>query len=417
MSFSLSNNMGEVIRDHLLAASIIARHNTPNDILDDSELSILEDFCADPTRKDAVMRDHGVLIDPVGKNSLAGYCVSRHGTENPAFLDEEIEMLRAWFGRGGRKEGGMKLNPSIPPSSISSSTMLLIGLTGSIATGKSTVSALLSKPPYSLPIIDADLLARQVVEPGTHGYHKILAHFASTTPDLLLPADNDSPPSLATGTSASARGRPLNRPALGRRVFGSTPSRVRDRAVLNGIVHPAVRRAMLFAVLKYYLAGHWAVVLDIPLLFESGLDVFCGYVIVVGVSDPVIQMQRLRARDPHLSEKEAGERVQSQGDLKGKVRRVRCRGDGWGEVVWNDGGKEELSGEVERVLGMVERESPRWWGWVLWGCPPLAGLLGAWCMVRGWWARRKWQTSEKEVGKADEVEDSEGKAGRDRAKL
>ncbi|KAF7593442.1 hypothetical protein BBP40_011448, partial [Aspergillus hancockii] len=51
--------------------------------------------------------------------------------------------------------------------------MLIIGLTGSIATGKSTVSTLLSSPPYSIPIIDTDLLARKVVEPGTPGYKAI----------------------------------------------------------------------------------------------------------------------------------------------------------------------------------------------------------------------------------------------------
>ena len=63
--------------------------------------------------------------------------------------------------------------------------MLLIGLTGSIATGKSTVSSLLQQPPYSLPVIDADLLARKVVEPGTRGYRKIVNYFGPTTPDLL----------------------------------------------------------------------------------------------------------------------------------------------------------------------------------------------------------------------------------------
>ncbi|MCJ1285435.1 hypothetical protein MMC26_004775 [Xylographa opegraphella] len=276
--------------------------------------------------------------------------------------------------------------------------MLLIGLTGSIATGKSTVSALLSQPPYSLPIIDADLLARQVVEPGTRAYKQILAHFAPTTPDLLLPANHDpnpAPPGPSQGRNGS-RGRPLNRPALGRRVFGRTPSRQRDRAVLNGIVHPAVRRAMAVAVLRAYLAGHWAVVLDIPLLFESGLDVFCGVVVVVGVREPRVQMQRLRARDPHLSEAEAGERVQSQGGVEGKVGRVRERGAGWGEVVWNDGGREELRGDVAGVMRRVQGGSPRWWAWLLLGAPWLAVGVGAWCVFVGWWARRKWERKERE---------------------
>ncbi|MCJ1401809.1 hypothetical protein MMC11_005026 [Xylographa trunciseda] len=289
--------------------------------------------------------------------------------------------------------------------------MLLIGLTGSIATGKSTVSALLSQPPYSLPIIDADVIARQVVEPGTRAYHQILAHFAATTPDLLLPASNDtsSTPTASHGSSHAprSRGRPLNRPALGRRVFGRTPSRQRDRAVLNSIVHPAVRRAMALAVLKAYLAGRWAVVLDVPLLFESGLDVYCGVVVVVGVKDAHVQMQRLRARDPHLSEKEAGERVHSQGDVEGKVGRARERGAGWGEVVWNDGGREELRGEVARVMRRVKGGSPRWWGWVLLGAPWLAVGVGAWCMIKGWWARRRWER--KDRGKEKEGEGAKPK--------
>ncbi|MCJ1407486.1 hypothetical protein MMC19_001557 [Ptychographa xylographoides] len=267
--------------------------------------------------------------------------------------------------------------------------MLLIGLTGSIATGKSTVSTLLSRPPYSLPIIDADKLARQVVEPGTPGYKAICAHFGPTTPDLLLPDENES---------IEPRGRALNRPALGRRVFGSTPSRVRDRKVLNGIVHPAVRKAMALAVLKHYLMGYWACVLDIPLLFESGLDIFCGVAIVVAVKDPIIQMQRLRDRDRHLSEKEATERVRSQGDVASKVGRVKMRGRGWGEVVWNDGDKEDLKQQVELAMRDVKKISPPWWSWVLLGFPPLASVAGFWCIVWGWWARRNWEISPKEEG-------------------
>lgn len=175
--------------------------------------------------------------------------------------------------------------------------MLLLGLTGSIATGKSTVSSLLSQPPYSLPIIDADLIARQVVEPGTPGYKAIVKHFLPTTPDLLLAPDPNS-------NTDTTKGRPLNRPALGRRVFGPSPTQSRDRALLNSIVHPAVRREIYRQILFAYLRGHWAVVLDIPLLFESGWERYCGTIVVVGVSDPAIQIERLRRRDGHLSEEE-----------------------------------------------------------------------------------------------------------------
>src|ERR1700761_731224 len=90
-------------------------------------------------------------------------------------------------------------------------TMLLLGLTGSIATGKSTVSQILSSPPHNLPIIDADVLARQVVEPGTAGYRAIVSYFGPKTPDLLLPPEDP----LCGGKEhgVNGKGRPLNRPA------------------------------------------------------------------------------------------------------------------------------------------------------------------------------------------------------------
>ena len=250
--------------------------------------------------------------------------------------------------------------------------MLLIGLTGSIATGKSTVSSLLSQPPYSLPIIDADLLARKVVEPGTRSYEKIVAHFGPTTPDLLLP------PSETDGAVQGRLGRPLNRPVLGRRVFGDSEERKRDRAVLNGIVHPAVRWEMFKSMLYYYFHGHWAVVLDIPLLFESGLDTVCGTVLVVAVTKPEVQMQRLKERDPHLSEEDAKNRVLSQSDVPVKATRADSRGHGRGVVIWNDGGKDELKREVDQVIKEIKASSPAWWNWICLLMPPVAIASAAW---------------------------------------
>ncbi|KAL1593812.1 Dephospho-CoA kinase cab5 [Paraconiothyrium brasiliense] len=247
--------------------------------------------------------------------------------------------------------------------------MLLLGLTGSIATGKSTVSSLLREPPYSLPIIDADLIARQVVEPGTPGYNAIVDYFLPTTPDLLL----DAP------------GKPLNRPALGRRVFGAGEERERDRKKLNSIVHPAVRKQMYKQMMWSYLRGSWAVVLDVPLLFESGWERYCGTILVVGVSDPAIQIQRLRARDAHLTEEDASNRVSSQGDIREKADRCLRRGKGRGVVVWNDGGKKELEKEVQRVMGEIRAKSPAWWSFLLWACPPVAVVAAgvSWYRMRG----------------------------------
>ncbi|EXJ84750.1 dephospho-CoA kinase [Capronia epimyces CBS 606.96] len=270
--------------------------------------------------------------------------------------------------------------------------MRVVGLTGSIATGKSTCSATLSSPPYSLPLIDADLLARKAVEPGTWGYRRIVATFGPTTPDLLLPASDAQ--SGGNENGPDGKGRPLNRPALGRRVFGNSEERVRDRKKLNAIVHPAVRFYMARAMLYYYLLGHWAVVVDVPLLFESGLDIFCTTVIVVAVSDPKIQMQRLRDRDPHLSAEDAENRVKSQVDVREKATRCEDRNNGKknagkGYVLYNDGSKEDLKLQIAEVVQDIKSKSPRWWTWVLLLCPPLTAAVASWEVLRNWYLRRK----------------------------
>ena len=292
--------------------------------------------------------------------------------------------------------------------------MLLIGLTGSIATGKSTVSALLTStskatsvdsqkpiPLTPLPLIDADLLARTVVEPGTRAYTQIVSTFSSSTPDLLLPVEPSNPTHLKYGG-------PLNRPALGRRVFGSTPGALKARKQLNAIVHPAVRWAMVRSLLYYYLTGHRAVLLDIPLLFESGLDVFVGCVIVVGVREPRVQMERLRARDAHLTEEDARGRVGSQSDVRVKAERARDRaeggvgggvsggsgrenGNGKGYVLWNDTTHGDLRVQLVDVMSDIEARSRRWWDVLLWVCPVVMVLVAGWEVLGNWRQRRRWE--------------------------
>lgn len=292
--------------------------------------------------------------------------------------------------------------------------MILIGLTGSLATGKSTTSNLLRAPPHNLPIIDADVLARQVVEPGTYGYNRVLRHFGPTTPDLLLPPppspsqqpddrdDDDDPTASQANKSVRPkkkeeeenkkdRSRPINRAALGRRVFGTSPTRVRDRKVLNGIIHPLVRLAMVRQLLYYHLLGHWAVVLDIPLLYESGLDVFCAVVVMVAVSDAGVQMRRLRERDPGLSLEEAEGRVASQMGVEEKVERTRVRGGERGKVVINDGGRRDLEQEVAGVIGEIRQEGGGWvWNAWLWQSPFGGLLFGARECFRSWRVRKRW---------------------------
>jgi dephospho-CoA kinase len=263
--------------------------------------------------------------------------------------------------------------------------MLLLGLTGSIATGKSTVSQILSSSPYNLPIIDADKVARQVVEPGTAGYNKIVSHFGPSTPDLLVPPT----PGNGGENGHNGKGRPLNRPALGRRVFGK--GKDEDRKALNKIVHPAVRGEMYKQMLYAYLRGNWAVVLDVPLLFESGWEPLCGTIMVVAVKDAAIQMQRLRARDEHLTEEDAKNRVAAQWDVRDKAARALRRGEKAGVVVWNDNDLADLKKEIDRVMGVVKEGSPQWWAWMLLLFPPLGALSGGWCYMRSWYIKRQWE--------------------------
>jgi dephospho-CoA kinase len=131
---------------------------------------------------------------------------------------------------------------------------LVVGLTGGIATGKSTVSARLRGA--QIPVVDADVLARDVVAPGTRALAQIERAFG---PEVIR----------ATGE--------LDRARLGEIVFKDA----RARARLNAIVHPAVRRAMFRAVVRHWWAGEPVCVLDVPLLIESGIYRVVGRVVVV----------------------------------------------------------------------------------------------------------------------------------------
>lgn len=294
--------------------------------------------------------------------------------------------------------------------------MLLIGLTGSIATGKSTVSALLTSPPYSLPLIDADLLARKAVEPGTTGYERIVQYFGPSTPDLLVSdgggqvgGEGEKKEEGKEKGEGRARPAPLNRAALGRRVFGDSEEKKRDRKVLNGIIHPAVRWEIYRSLLHHYVRGRWAVVLDVPLLFESGLDLVCGTVVVVAVGDAEVQMQRLLDRDRGqgggMTRDEAEGRVRSQWDVRDKARRCEARkwGDGdkggvRGLVIWNDGDKAQLKETVSAVMDKISKGSPRWWSWICLLVPPVGFTAAAWQMARNLMDRSAWerrQTTEK----------------------
>lgn len=104
-------NTGEQIREHKLAASIINGHGTENDaVFDDSMLDVLGRFCSDPTieNRDLMVAENDWADEKgqkpgdkaASKGNLVGVLVARHGTENPAFDERDLDMLKAWFESG-----------------------------------------------------------------------------------------------------------------------------------------------------------------------------------------------------------------------------------------------------------------------------------------------------------------------------
>ncbi|MED3764775.1 dephospho-CoA kinase [Ureibacillus sp. FSL K6-8385] len=191
---------------------------------------------------------------------------------------------------------------------------MIIGLTGSIASGKSTVSKMLKE--YGFPIVDADVVARQVVEPGSETLNKIAEAFGKE---------------VLTETGE------LDRKKLGSIIFNDEEK----RQLLNSIIHPAIRKEMLRQRDEYLAKGEKTVIMDIPLLFESKLQHFVDKILVVAVSEEV-QLERLMKRN-QLSEEEAKARIRSQLPMPVKVQ-------GADAVIDNNGTIEETRRQLEKIL-------------------------------------------------------------------
>jgi dephospho-CoA kinase len=196
--------------------------------------------------------------------------------------------------------------------------VLSIGLTGGIGSGKSTVSALLAE--RGAVIVDADRIAREVVEPGTPGLAAVVAAFG----DGVIGADGA-----------------LDRPALAAVVFADPEARAR----LDGIVHPLVRaRATELAAAA---PADAVVVHDIPLLVETGQAGRYELVLVVR-ADPEVRVARLVQRG--LTEADARARIAAQAtdEQRAAVADV---------VLDNSGTRAELAAQVDRFW--TERVLPR----------------------------------------------------------
>ncbi|KEP46762.1 dephospho-CoA kinase [Rhizoctonia solani 123E] len=221
----------------------------------------------------------------------------------------------------------------------------LVGLTGGIASGKSTVSSLLTA--HGIPVIDADILARQVVEPGTPGHAAICTTFGA---GILKAGSQD-----------------IDRKKLGEVVFNDEYKRKQ----LNAIVHPAVRKAMFWSVIRCWLRGERVCVLDIPLLIETGMWKQVGKVIVVYVSKE-LQMQRLMRRDS--SDRVAAQsRVSSQLPLASKLEYADI-------VIDNSGSMADTDRQVASIVQRLNKETG--WTWLVsWVVPPVGLALAGWCLA------------------------------------
>ena len=183
-----------------------------------------------------------------------------------------------------------------------------VGLTGGIATGKSSVAELWRAK--GAAIIDADVLARRALEPGSTTYRQVVEKFGRG----ILNADGS-----------------VNRPALGDIVFTDE----RRRQELNAIVHPAVRQMWTQALA---VETGFAVAV-IPLLFEVGAENEFDWTVAVGCSEAT-QLSRLRAIG--LDEARAGARIRAQLPVQQKMDRADF-------AIWNDGSRAVLARQAEMI--------------------------------------------------------------------
>jgi dephospho-CoA kinase len=198
---------------------------------------------------------------------------------------------------------------------------LLVGLTGSIATGKSTVSRMFAH--LGARVLDADLLAREVVMPGQPAYLKIVEEF---------------------GHHVVQEDGTLDRKALGAIVFADPARRKR----LEEITHPAIgarQQRILSALDEEAFEG--IVIWDAALLFEGGGDAKMDRV-VVAYADPETELARLVARDG-LTEAEARKRIASQMPVAEKAKRAH-------HVIDNSGARADTERQVKSVYGSLLAE-------------------------------------------------------------
>ncbi|MDN6152994.1 MAG: dephospho-CoA kinase [Tetragenococcus halophilus] len=191
----------------------------------------------------------------------------------------------------------------------------ILGITGSIATGKSTVVNIFKQ--YGFPVVDADIIAREVVEPNTAGLKKVVETFGSS----VLCSDGS-----------------LNRKQLGQIIFSDT----KKRQALNALLAPFLQEAIIEQI-KRASAVSSLVIADIPLLYEAGYDKYMDQVAVVYIPED-LQVQRLMKRD-RITKKEAQKKVASQLSIEEKKKRA--------DIIFDN--QESLSSIRQQIFSWLKK--------------------------------------------------------------
>jgi len=203
-----------------------------------------------------------------------------------------------------------------------------------------------------VPVVDADVIARRVVEPGRRAWRQIRETFG---PEVFQESGE------------------LDRARLAKLVF-SDPERRRQ---LNRITHGQIQLLMIWETLKLFFQGHSFAILDLPLLFESGVAVDCMEKIVVVSCIEEVQLERLLARSGE-PEEDCRRRIQSQMPLATKLQHANV-------VVENSGGRAATAEQVRCVLSVLRTSRAHWRVRAV-----LVLLVGGVLTLLTWLVMRRW---------------------------
>jgi len=203
--------------------------------------------------------------------------------------------------------------------------MFLVGLTGGIGCGKSTVSKVFLD--MGVPVIDADHVARQVVEPGQKAWEKIREEF---------------------GPCVIGEDGHINRKLLGQLIFEDKKKRVK----LNDITHPEIAKQIGLLILRYLLCGHQFVIIDSPLLFEVNTWIRLVHKVIVVSCSEELQLKRIVERDA-MSEEDARSRMRAQMSTEEKCKRANY-------VIHNDGHVQETRRQTVLIYEELRSLKTHW---------------------------------------------------------